>query len=194
MAETKSGCDEVLFACSRRTEQHIARLRRQDSGAEDLELTSSQENTKITAIDKEDRNLPKKKRYSMSQDKEYITKIVGMMHWQYNQFPYPPLGQGGTHKLENNYIPEVFPWEWEFEVPCQPPHPGSIASGEGAPRALGFEGQQISEAWQDWGKRRLHSWRMHTRSHVHWDPGQEQRLQRSLGQTYLLVLEGLLRR
>ena len=50
MAETKSGCDKVLFACSRRTEQHIARLRRQDSGAEDLELTSSHENTKITTI------------------------------------------------------------------------------------------------------------------------------------------------
>ena len=37
-----------------------------------------------------------------------------------------------------------------------------------------------------------YSWRVHTRSWVHWDPRQKHWPQGSLGQTYLLVLESLL--
>ena len=65
-----------------------------------------------------------------------------------------------------------------------------------APRASGFEGQGrlSAEAPQNWGRQIIHSWRVHTRSHAHQDPGQKQWLHRSLGQTYLWVLEGLLGR
>ena len=79
-----------------------------------------------------------------------------------------------THKLENKYITEVLPQEWEFWAPHQAPQAGGLASGGGAPRAFGFESQRGLGAGvpQDWGKQRLHSRRMHTRFHVHWDLGQ----------------------
>ena len=74
--------------------------------------------------------------------------------------------------------------------------PRGPASGGGAPRAFGFEGQRglTAGAPQDWGKQRLHSWKAHTRSHAHWDPGLKQLLHRNLGQTYMRVSEGLLGR
>ena len=43
-----------------------------------------------------------------------------------------------------------------------------------------------------WGKQRLHSWRAHTRFHVHQKTWTNQWLHRSLGQTYRWVLEDLL--
>ena len=43
-----------------------------------------------------------------------------------------------------------------------------------------------------WGKQRLHSWRAHTRFHVHQRTWTNQWLHRSLGQTYWWVLEDLL--
>ena len=71
---------------------------------------------------------------------------------------------------------------------------GSLEPGRQAPRASGFEGQWglIAADPQDWGKQRLHSWRAHTNSHGHRDPGQKQSFDRSLGRTYLLVSESLL--
>ena len=79
-----------------------------------------------------------------------------------------------THKLEN-YTTEVLPQEWKFSAPRQAPQPGGLATGGGAPKASGFEGQQglIAGIPQDWGKQRLHSWRVHTKSHVHQDPGKK---------------------
>ena len=49
-----------------------------------------------------------------------------------------------------------------------------LASGEGAPRAFGFEGQQGSRAGapQDCEKQKFHSQGAHTRSQEHWDTGQ----------------------
>ena len=101
-----------------------------------------------------------------------------------------------THRLENNYTTEVLPQEWKFWAPHQAPQPGGLAMGGGAPRESGFEGQQdvITGSPQDWGKQKLHSWRVHTRSGVHQDPRKKQWLHKSQGQTYLLVLEGLLQR
>ena len=53
----------------------------------------------------------------------------------------------------------------------------------------------ISGFPQDWGKQKLYSWRVHTKSHVHQDPGEKcSDLTKRLGQTYLLLLEGLLQR
>ena len=65
-----------------------------------------------------------------------------------------------------------------------------LESGGWAPRVSGFEGQQGLTAGtpQDWGKEKLHPWRVHTRSHAQWDPGKKQWLHRTLVQTYLLVL------
>ena len=80
-----------------------------------------------------------------------------------------------THKLENNYITEVLPQEWEFWAPRQAPQPEGPASEGGVPRAFSFEGQWglSAGAPQEWGKQRLHhSWRAHTSFHVHWDPAQ----------------------
>ena len=65
------------------------------------------------------------------------------------------------------------------------------------PRVFGFEGQWglISGTQQDWKKKKKkHFWRVHTSSCAHQDPGERQWLHRSLGQTYLLVLEDLLAR
>ena len=66
--------------------------------------------------------------------------------------------------------------------------------GGGAPRAFGVAVQQSLCAWapQDWGKQRLHSWKVYTGFHVHWVPGQSRRLHRNLGQTCLQFLEDLL--
>ena len=49
-----------------------------------------------------------------------------------------------------------------------------LALGGRTPRGFSLEGQWglSAGAPQGWGKQRLHSWRMHTRSHVHLDPAQ----------------------
>ena len=76
------------------------------------------------------------------------------------------------------------------------PQCGGLTLGRGAPRAFGFEGQWglVAGVPRDWGKQRLHSYRAHTKSHTHQEQGQKPQFHRSLGQTYLLVLEGLLGR
>ena len=101
-----------------------------------------------------------------------------------------------THKLETNYTTEVPPQDWRSWAPCQASQLGCLAMGRGAPRESGFEGQWglIAGIPQDWGKQKLHSWRAHSWSSAHKDPGKKQWLHKRLGQTYLLVLEGLLQR
>ena len=80
-----------------------------------------------------------------------------------------------NHKLENNYTPEIFQQEWKFWAPHQVPQPGGLATGGGAPRESGYEGQRglITGFPQDWDKQKLHSWRKHTGSHAHQDPGKK---------------------
>ena len=51
----------------------------------------------------------------------------------------PITAWGMTHRLENNYIAEVFPQEWEFGAPCQVLTPGGLALGGGAPGEFGIE-------------------------------------------------------
>ena len=59
--------------------------------------------------------------------------------------------------------------------PRQAPQPGGLAMGRGAPTEFGFEGQWglIAGITQDWGKQKFHSWRVHTMSCVHQDPGKK---------------------
>ena len=75
-----------------------------------------------------------------------------------------------THKLKSNYITEVFPLEWKSRSPYQNSQPRAPAMGGGA---SGIEGQ-----WDlatgiplNWEKQKLHSWRVHTKSHAQQDLG-----------------------
>ena len=49
-----------------------------------------------------------------------------------------------------------------------------MVEGVGIPRGCDFEGQWdlITGLPQDWGKQRHHSWRAHTNSCAHQDPGE----------------------
>ena len=88
--------------------------------------------------------------------------------------------------------PQIISQEFSHRVRILSPH---------QPPSLGFrcweekpsEHLALRPVGLDWksstglGEQRLHSWSMHTRSHVYQE--QEQWLHRRLGQTYLLVLE-----
>lgn len=134
---------------------------RQDGRVGGLELTSSYGNTKITTnywatIDKKDWKLSKKiftHKDKKSQRGSRRGTFCNAIKW-------------ATHKLENNYI---------AEVPCQVPQPGGLALGEEALGAFGVESQWdlSAEVPQDWGKERLHSWRVHTKFHMYWATGQK---------------------
>ena len=56
--------------------------------------------------------------------------------------------------------------------PHQVSQPGGLATGGGIPRESDFEGYWDLTAGlrQDWGKKRLHSWRAHTKQCAHQDP------------------------
>ena len=72
---------------------------------------------------------------------------------------------------------------------------GSLPWGKSSPRKSSFKGQQglIKEIPQDWGNK-LCVWRVHSGTHdSQWPKGKAVTYKR-LGQTYLLVLEGLLQR
>ena len=97
------------------------------------------------------------------------------------------------HKLENNYTTEVLPQEWKFWAPCQASQPESLATGgRRAPRECGFEGQWGLIAALSWGNRNT-TLRVHTQGLMCTrNQRKKQWPHKSLGQTYLLVLEGLL--
>ena len=84
---------------------------------------------------------------------------------------------------------------WELWATCQATQSRGPALRGGASRTFGFEGQHslIAGAPQDWRKQRLHYCGCIQVSHDQ-VPGQRHWLHRSLGQTFLLVLEGLLGR
>ena len=104
-----------------------------------------------------------------------------------------PIHTGwATHKLEDNYTTEVLPQEWKFWVPHQAPQPGGLTMGRGDPRESGFETQWGLTAGlpQDWGKQKLHSWRAHTRSCAHQDPGKEAVTPQETGPDLLATIGG----
>ena len=74
-----------------------------------------------------------------------------------------------THKLEKLYHSPP------TGVKVLSSQPGGLATGGGAPRESGFEGQWglITGIPQDWGKQKLHSWRTHKGSCVYQDPGKK---------------------
>ena len=98
-----------------------------------------------------------------------------------------------THKLENNYTTEVLPQEWKFWAPCQASQPESLATGgRRAPRECGFEGQWGLITELSWGNRNA-TLRGHTQDFMCTrNQRKKQWPHKSLGQTYLLVLEGFL--
>ena len=108
----------------------------------------------------------------------------------------PIPAKWATHKLENYHRSSP------TGVKVLSFTSGSPAWGSGngrrkRTRGSAFEGQRdlITGIPQDWGKQKLHSWRVHIRSCAHQDPGKKAVTSpKSLGQTYLLVLQGFLRR
>ena len=125
------------------------------------------------------------------------TKKKTQLDWgallPYNQIPYT---LGGWRRNWKILILQRFSHRSENSKPM----PGSPAFESGtqgweAPRAFGFKSQWGFSSWapQDWGKQRLHSWRVHTKFNMNWD-WVKKRLLGNLGQTYLCVLESLLGR
>ena len=121
-------------------------------------------------------------------------EMVGGAHSQYSQILHQLGGWHTNWKI--TIIADVLPEEWEFWAPHQAPQSRCPASGGGAPRASGFEGQQglSARAPQDWGNRDsilegCTQSLMHTGTQ-----GKKQWLHISLGQTYPLVLERLPRK
>ena len=117
--------------------------------------------------------------------------MAGGLELLYN----PTTHRWVTHKLENDYIREIFPQTWEHWAPCQALQPRGLGSRGGAPRTFCFEGQWglITGAPQNWGKQTPFLEGVYR---ISWTPrpGKNQWLYRRLGQPYLLVLKGLLGR
>ena len=87
---------------------------------------------------------------------------------QYNQIPVKWM----PHKLENSSISDDLSQSENYE-----PHVRfyslRVWHRKRNPRTSGFKGKQgLNAGAQRTKRRRLHSWRMHTRFHVHWDTGQ----------------------
>ena len=76
----------------------------------------------------ETKKKKKKEKIFYTQRQRRFHKTVGGSHSWYKQIPYILIGWV-THRLENNYIEEVFPQEWEFWTPC-----GFLAWGTGIGR------------------------------------------------------------
>ena len=159
--------------------------RRRDSRVEGLELTSSHKNSKITTnrwttINK-DWKLPKKILYIQRQRRRSHSR-GSTFSVQSNSI----LVGWATYTLENNYIAEILPQEWESWAPYQAPQPGGLSSEGGAPRAFGFEGQQ--KLYRPGGNRDStlggHTQVFRTKQWLH----------KYLSQAYLWVLEGFLGR
>ena len=96
-------------------------------------------------------------------------------------------------------MPDRWPTNWKiiipqkFWAPCQASQPESLATGGGrTPRECGFEGQWGLTAAISWGNRNA-TLRGHTQGLMYTrNQRKKQWPHKSLGQTYLLVLEGLL--
>ena len=101
-----------------------------------------------------------------------------------------------THRLENTYTTEVHPLEWRFWAPRQLPNLGVWQWEEEFPenRTLKPSGIWLQD-FDRTGRNRDSTLRGHTQSSVHMrTQGKEQWPQGRMSQTYLLLLEGLLRR
>ena len=119
--------------------------------------------------------------------------MVGGAHSWYNQITYL---LGGRHTNWRIIISQKFSHRSESLEPYVKPQAWGFGTRRRSPQSIWFEGQWglIEGNPQDWEKWKLQFWRVHTRSLAHQDPGKKQWLHRGLGQTYLLVLEGLLGR
>ena len=79
-----------------------------------------------------------------------------------------------THKLEDSNTKEVLLLLQRFWDPCQASQPGYLAKGLRILIETDLECQWnlTIELPQNWGKQRLHSWRVQTKSCVCQDPGE----------------------
>lgn len=114
----------------------------------------------------------------------------GQVHSRGNQIPCHPAGQPTDWTIikSQNFSHRSGSW-----APCQAPQSRGQSLGGGASRALGFTGQQgltagASPVPPGWGKQPPPSEDTHRCS------GWKLRFHTNLGQTYFLVLEGLLGR
>ena len=126
-----------------------------DGRVEVRELMSSHKNTKIitncwTTTDKKNWTyrtdiLHKKTKKNPQEDRRKGATTI-----KSNSIPT----MWATHKLENNYVTEIFPQEWKFWVPCQASQHRGLAMRGWSPRASGFEGHWglIAGIPQEWGK------------------------------------------
>ena len=86
------------------------------------------------------------------------------------QISYMPGGWTTNWKI---IVPQEFSHRSESSEACiRLPSLGGLAMGGGDPRESGIEGQQCVIP-QDWGKQKLHSWRVYTGSRAHQDPGEK---------------------
>ena len=100
-----------------------------------------------------------------------------------------------THKLENNYTTEVLTQEWKSWAPCQTSQPGGLARGRSPQRIQLWRPVQFDHKNSTGlGQTETPLLEGAHRSCVHQDQGKRQLPHKRLGQTYLLVLEGLLQR
>ena len=138
-----------------------------NGGVEGRALTPSCENTRITTscwtiIDRKTLELTKKDTtHPKTKEKPQWDSRRGAITVKSN-----PITSGWvTHRLENTYTTEVHPLEWRLWAPRQASQPGGLAMGGRIPRESDFEGywDLIAGLWQNWGKKRLHSWRAHTK-------------------------------
>ena len=105
-----------------------------------------------------------------------------------------PGGQPANWKI---IIPQKFSHRSESSEPhVRLPSLGVWQQEEELPETLALKASRVwlQEFHRTGGNRNSTRGRAHTRSHVHQDPGKKQRPHNRLGQTYLLVLEGLLQR
>ena len=147
---------------------------RQDDGVEGFELTSSQENIKITIIcwrttDKKDWNLPKKGILHPKTKKQpqwdsrrdlWYNQILLSFRWV-------------THKLENNCITEVLSQELEFWAPIRLPRLGVWHQVEEPSEhlALKVSGAWSRELYRTRGNRKA-TLGGHTQTRVHGTQGE----------------------
>ena len=168
----------------------------QDDGAEGRVLISceSTETTSScgTTADRRTREHTRKRRPRPETDKQ--PPRDGSRGTATTQSHPVPAGWA-THKLEGSNANAALPLMWRFWTPREASQPGGPIKALGIPREPDLDGPRdlTTGLPQDWGNR-LQSWRAQRILHTPRPRGEEQWSHWRLNQTYLLVLEGLLRR
>lgn len=91
-------------------------------------------------------------------------------HWQHNQIPLLQAGQPTNQKIIISQRCSNRSESSESQIGLP-----SLGYDTGSRSPQSTEGQWglIIGMPQDWEKESLHSWKVHIRSHMHWDPGKK---------------------